>query len=183
MLNKECTHLYKYARGLSSYIPMREHNDAFQQTIHQLISRIRPENLCHFIITQTPVPHVFYLPGSGKIIAVNAALIDLLGYSSVELHQKNIIDLFHPDDRRLEQELFHDSYRTQTTYTDSIKRCWKKSQQEVWVVYSSKCAVNERDKTSFVMSTLQDISAYKNTQANNQNLDEQEHINKQQKHE
>ena len=45
--------------------------------------------------------------GTGRIVECNQTLLDMLGYSKKEVLAKTVIEMYHPDDVRIGQNLRH----------------------------------------------------------------------------
>lgn len=160
------------AQGISAYIPTQQYEE--KPSLHptdRLLMKIKPEVLCRFMVDESTIPQIFYSPRNGTILASNKSLSALLGYQPDELSGKSITELFHPEDRRFEQESLQECYQTRTTATHSVKRCWTKSgETTLWIVFSSKCAMSETGEILFVMATLQDITVYKQNESQVMNV-------------
>ncbi|MER7332449.1 MULTISPECIES: EAL domain-containing protein [unclassified Micromonospora] len=94
----------------------------------------------------------------GRIIDVNQAFADMLGYSIEELRQINVASLFHPDDAagmwELYQELIegkHDSARVE-------KRYYRKDGSVVWTDLSVSLIRHDDGRPRFTVAMIEDIT-------------------------
>ncbi|MFG3696494.1 putative bifunctional diguanylate cyclase/phosphodiesterase [Micromonospora sp. NPDC047620] len=94
----------------------------------------------------------------GRIIDVNQAFADMLGYSVEELRQINVASLFHPDDAagmwELYQELVegkHDSARVE-------KRYHRKDGSVVWTDLSVSLIRYDDGRPRFTVAMIEDIT-------------------------
>ncbi|WP_422734080.1 putative bifunctional diguanylate cyclase/phosphodiesterase [Micromonospora sp. WMMD558] len=94
----------------------------------------------------------------GRIIDVNQAFADMLGYSIDELRQINVASLFHPDDAagmwELYQELIegkHDSARVE-------KRYYRKDGSVVWTDLAVSLIRYDDGRPRFTVAMVEDIT-------------------------
>jgi diguanylate cyclase (GGDEF)-like protein/PAS domain S-box-containing protein len=95
----------------------------------------------------------------GKIIDVNQAFADMLGYSIEELRQINVASLFHADDAAGMWELYqgliegkHDSARVE-------KRYYRKDGSVVWTDLSVSLIRHDDGRPRFTVAMIEDITA------------------------
>ncbi|MCM0674544.1 EAL domain-containing protein [Micromonospora phytophila] len=94
----------------------------------------------------------------GRIIEVNQAFAEMLGYSVEEMRQINVASLFHPDDAagmwELYQELLegkHDSARVE-------KRYYRKDGSVVWTDLAVSLIRHDDGRPRFTVAMIEDIT-------------------------
>jgi diguanylate cyclase (GGDEF)-like protein/PAS domain S-box-containing protein len=101
----------------------------------------------------------------GHWLQVNRALCQMLGYTEVELLQKNFQELTHPDD--LPDDLVH-MYQVlegKTRVVQREKRYLSRSGQEIWVLQSASLVSNADGDPQHLILQIQDIADRKEAEA------------------
>ncbi|NJO36729.1 MAG: PAS domain S-box protein [Rhizobiales bacterium] len=101
----------------------------------------------------------------GSWIRVNSRLCEILGYSSEELLERNLLALTHPEDRGLSIESLG---RLKAGETDSLqleKRYVRKDGSIIWCHVSTVRHADNDGEAAFLVSVVEDIDARKKAEA------------------
>jgi len=97
----------------------------------------------------------------GRIVKVNRALLDILGYTEEEIIRLTFLDITHPDDREISKRKLEslltgdvDSYRLE-------KRYIKKDGSTVWVSLWSCSIRDEKGEHAGTVAVIEDITERK----------------------
>jgi diguanylate cyclase (GGDEF)-like protein/PAS domain S-box-containing protein len=101
----------------------------------------------------------------GQLAQLNDALIDLLGYSRDELHQRTFADITHPDDIDLDLQLFAELLEGVRDSYEIEKRYLHKEGHVVWGLLHVGIIRGEDGSMHSVVGQVNDISARKIAEA------------------
>lgn len=96
----------------------------------------------------------------GRMIRVNKALCELLGYTAEELQQKTFRDVTHPDDLALANEHLAGMADGKLGSISSEKRYIRKDGATIWVQRNAT-VVRDEDTGDVIIAQIQDITARK----------------------
>ena len=99
-----------------------------------------------------------------RILKVNAALCQLLGYSEAELLQLSFPEITHPDDRRADLESAERLFRREIPFYRMRKRYVKKNGEIVWASLNATIIRDQESEPIFGLGVVEDITAVKRTQ-------------------
>ncbi len=102
----------------------------------------------------------FTVNQSGLIISVNRFGAEQLGYSVEELIGTSIIDVFHPEDRKLVSEQFYRCFKNPDKVETREFRNIKKDGSILWVKESAR-AINKADRNQIILVVCDDITKRK----------------------
>ncbi|MGK5674030.1 putative bifunctional diguanylate cyclase/phosphodiesterase [Micromonospora sp. URMC 106] len=94
----------------------------------------------------------------GKIIDVNQAFADMLGYSIEELRQINVASLFHPDDAAGMWELYQELIEGKHDRARVEKRYYRKDGSVVWTDLSVSLIRHDDGRPRFTVAMIEDIT-------------------------
>ncbi|MGC8658740.1 MAG: PAS domain-containing sensor histidine kinase [Desulfomonilaceae bacterium] len=101
------------------------------------------------------------LDRDGKIMEVNRALLQMLGYQESELLQRTFFDITHPGDREMSNRSLESLMSGERSSYRFEKRYLKKDGSVLWVDLSTTCIKSEDDKPAKVVGVIVDISKRK----------------------
>jgi two-component system cell cycle sensor histidine kinase/response regulator CckA len=101
----------------------------------------------------------------GRILDVNAALADMLGYARVELVGKTIADITPPEDWKHEVELIRRLERTRAMSGDFEKRYRRKDGSTLWGRLTVSFIPNADGSVRFVIGMVEDITVRREVEA------------------
>ena len=112
---------------------------------------------------EAPIGMVLLTP-EGRIIEVNQAYVDMLGYTLAELASHDSAFFTHPDDVQLTADFFH-SLRTGPGNSGSIeKRYYRKDGQILWARASATMRREAGGTPELVIAIVEDITARKHAE-------------------
>ncbi len=97
-------------------------------------------------------------PVTGRFIDTNQKYRDILGYSSEELQNLNLLGLTHPDDLALQQQMTQKICAGDVSEYNIQKRYLRKDQSVVWVDLTCKALWNSGEEPTSHISIVQDIT-------------------------
>ncbi|MEC4812739.1 MAG: PAS domain S-box protein [Scytonema sp. PMC 1069.18] len=100
---------------------------------------------------------------SGQIVQVNPMLCQILGYTELELTQKEMTDIIHPDDRSIDKQLAEQLLKAEIPYYKIQTRFFKKNGLLVWVTLTVSVMREQNGKPLF-LAMIEDISDCKDLQ-------------------
>lgn len=121
------------------------------------------ELLCYETCNHAPVG-ILRLNTNGKIIQVNQAVIQLLGFSYDMLAQRDWEELIYPADRALNQQQYTDLITQQTMHYHSEIRFIQYSGEVIWVNLAVSPYYTSENILKFTIAMLQDITVQKTVQ-------------------
>ncbi len=104
-------------------------------------------------------------PVTGRIVRVNPALCELLGYSSPELLARTISDITHPDDRGESEERFRALVRGEVPQYAIEKRYVRKDGAVIWVRVTATVVRAPDGHPVRACAIIEDITARKRAEA------------------
>ncbi|SDY52885.1 diguanylate cyclase/phosphodiesterase with PAS/PAC sensor(s) [Micromonospora pattaloongensis] len=96
---------------------------------------------------------------TGRLIEVNQAFADMLGYSVAELRQINVAALFHPDDAADLRQLYRDLLVGRHNRARVEKRYYRKDGSALWTDLSVSLIRHDDGRPRFTVAMLEDITA------------------------
>lgn len=100
---------------------------------------------------------------SGKLLSVNNAMCNILGYSKEEIHKKTFLDITHPDDLLTSKKQFEDSIRNAKNFTIE-KRYLNKNKEIKWGLTSVSPIFNSNGEFIYAIGHIQDVTNKKQTE-------------------
>ncbi|RKN49287.1 putative bifunctional diguanylate cyclase/phosphodiesterase [Micromonospora endolithica] len=94
----------------------------------------------------------------GRIIDVNQAFADMLGYSTDELRQINVAALFHPDDAAGMWELYQELIEGKHDTARVEKRYYRKDGTVVWTDLAVSLVRHDDGRPRFTVAMIEDIT-------------------------
>ncbi|HEX5669057.1 MAG TPA: PAS domain S-box protein, partial [Chitinophagaceae bacterium] len=94
----------------------------------------------------------------GKLLRVNNAMCDLLGYARTEIEGKHFSDFTYPDDREEDLERFQKMISGAEKRYFSEKRYTRKDGHLVWVIVSATSVFHENGDFKNTVAVIQDIT-------------------------
>ena len=151
------------------------HPEAFEGDMRSLLERMA-DALSYgleFLDTEQRLRDTFERAGvgiahvalDGRLLRVNPALCELLGYDAGELVGRSVKDISHPDDRNVTDE---DRARLRSGEADSLrfeKRYLRKDGTPVWVWLTVALARNAAGQPAYEISFIEDVTARKRAEA------------------
>lgn len=133
---------------------------------------ISSENLYHTTFSRAPVGIINTGP-DGKLINVNDKICEMLGYSVQELKALTFIEITHPEDRRLDLQMFEEIKKDKTALYKREKRYVRKDGSVVWVHVTGQMLYNSNGTPKHSVTIVQDISARKKAEEEKQKYEVQ----------
>ncbi|MEV1290351.1 EAL domain-containing protein [Micromonospora sp. NPDC049679] len=96
---------------------------------------------------------------AGRLIEVNQAFADMLGYSMTELRRINVAALFHPDDATDLRELYRDLLTGRRDRARVEKRYYRKDGSALWTDLSVSLIRHDDGRPRFTVAMIEDITA------------------------
>jgi len=118
------------------------------------------DDLFKIAFEQTLVGTAF-VATDGRLMRVNRALCELLGYSEAELRAKRFRDITHPDDVESSAIGLRRILTGETNAFQAEKRYLRKNGQMIWVRLSSTLVRDGRGQPLYFVLQMLDISDYK----------------------
>ena len=100
----------------------------------------------------------------GRLIAINDAITEMLGYTEEELLGRRIADITHPDDIKLNMDLLQKAIRGETRKYEMEKRYIAKDNKTVWARLVGTVIRDDAGQPRYVLGTLENISERKKAQ-------------------
>jgi PAS domain S-box-containing protein len=97
----------------------------------------------------------------GRMLEVNAAFCDIVGYLPEELLSQSFWSLTHPEDRQREAQIYERLLSLETPAVVLEKRYLHKSGEDVWVRQSASLARRPLDGSAQIIAIFEDISERK----------------------
>lgn len=98
----------------------------------------------------------------GRLLSVNNAFTQLLGYTSVELVQHTLSELSHPDDRRIPRRKLRDLLRGYNAHIDFERQFLHKSGGVVHTVVRLGAVFDSNKRPAYIVAEVEDITEKKN---------------------
>ena len=98
---------------------------------------------------------------NGKFIQVNSRFADVLGYSPVDLINRDFQSITYPEDRKLGGEEFGKMVRGEKENTQFEKRYYTKNNQIIWAQISSTILRDQQEKPIYFITHFNDITQAK----------------------
>ena len=95
----------------------------------------------------------------GRLLQVNRALCNMLGFTREELRGKSFQDITHPDDLALNLELYRESLAGKRDSYQMDKRYLRKNGEPVWIQLNVSLVRDAEGKPLQFVTQIQDISA------------------------
>ncbi len=99
-----------------------------------------------------------------RILKVNRAFCQLLGYSEEELLQRSFAEITHPDDRRADAEFSDRLFRREIPFYRMRKRYLKKNGEIVWVSLNATVFPDRKGGSLCGIGMVEDITDIKRAQ-------------------
>jgi PAS domain S-box-containing protein len=97
----------------------------------------------------------------GEWLRVNQKLCDIVGYTREELLERTFQDITHPDDLQDNLDLFVPLMTGEISTFSMEKRYFRKDGSIVWIDLTVSVACDERDKPSYTIAVIEDITERK----------------------
>ncbi len=97
----------------------------------------------------------------GRIVKVNKALLDMVGYSEDEIRQKTFLDITHPDDREISKRKLESLLKGEVDSYRLEKRYVKKDGSTVWANLWSCSIRDENGGHTGTVGVVEDITERK----------------------
>lgn len=101
----------------------------------------------------------------GRFLRVNRSLCGILQFSTVELLEKKVGELVHPDDASMLHETLEKIVHKGVKATEAVRRFIRKDGATVWLSISSTVMPGRYDEPLYILSSIQDITARVQAQA------------------
>ena len=99
---------------------------------------------------------------SGHIIRANEAMLHMLGYDDAELLVgKDVVDITHPDDRRVIEDNVRDIERNQRDGFRIEQRLLRADGETIWVALTVSTVKDDADQPTFSIGQIEDITERK----------------------
>jgi PAS domain S-box-containing protein len=122
------------------------------------------EQLFRRIFEHSPVGKTLTTP-DGKLLKVNQAFADMLGYTIEELQQRNFSDITSPEDMQISRECIRCLLTDEQSVYRMEKRYLSKSGNKVWVDLSTTLLRDSNGAPLYFLTTILDITYKKQAQA------------------
>jgi PAS domain S-box-containing protein len=100
-------------------------------------------------------------PDSGRFLRANAAMCKFVGYTEVELLDRTVFDITHPDDRDHAHELLRRMIAGESAVSDLEKRCIRKDGSAVWGRVTANVVRDGSGRPLRTIAVILDINARK----------------------
>jgi diguanylate cyclase (GGDEF)-like protein/PAS domain S-box-containing protein len=94
----------------------------------------------------------------GRIVDVNQAFADMLGYTVEEMRQINVVELFYPDDVPSMWDLYAELIEGKRDSARMEKRYYRKDRSVVWTDLAVSLIRDEGGRPRFTVAMLEDIT-------------------------
>ena len=94
----------------------------------------------------------------GFFTRVNAKLCEMTGYTTEELLTMSFVDIIHPDDLTLSQELYEQHFKGESLMSNAEKRCCHKNGSVIHVNFTTSVIKDEKDQPAYCIAQVTDIS-------------------------
>lgn len=108
----------------------------------------------------------------GKILMVNHALTQILGYTKAELVSRTFHGITYPDDLQINLDCFKETVEDNRKSYQLHKRYIHKDGHIVWALLTASLVKDKNDDPLYLISQVKDITEFKNTQAELSNSEE-----------
>ena len=98
---------------------------------------------------------------TGRLVRVNDALCNLLGYAREELIGRSFLDITHPDDRNLSTATLRDDDSRPRSSVQFEKHYCRKDGKVIWCLVNGKLHLSETGEPVSYLTVIVDISARK----------------------
>lgn len=98
---------------------------------------------------------------NGHMLDSNQAVLEALGYSRDELHEKSLTDITHPEDIEISQSFYHQLLEGKQDHYQVEKRYLKKDGQVMWGRVTASLVRDTDDTPQFGIIMVEDITARK----------------------
>lgn len=112
-----------------------------------------------------PVGMAIVDPRDGRLLHVNDKYCEITGYSRLELREKTVFDLTHPDDRSNNQAVHLRVIHGETPQYRNEKRYLRKDGRAVWVRVNAVLLRDSSGQPVQGLGVIEDITEYKSTEA------------------
>jgi PAS domain S-box-containing protein len=126
-----------------------------QKKVQELLRLSEAEFRAIFEITNVGMAQA---DGQGKLLRVNSAFCDLIGFTQREVEGKRFSDFTYPEDRDDEMERFKRMVSGVEKRFFSEKRYVRKDGQFVWVIVSATAVFDEKGVFKNTVAVIQDIT-------------------------
>jgi PAS domain S-box-containing protein len=109
------------------------------------------------IFEQSPIG-IALVGGDFHLVKTNAAYARMLGYSETELAAMTPLDVTHPDDREMTQEVLQKFFRTDAHLQRLEKRYIRKDGQMIWVAITNSSVHAPHGKPLYSIAMVEDIT-------------------------
>ena len=107
---------------------------------------------------------ISHCDSAGRFIRLNKRFCEIIGYEEHELLGKTYVHITHPDDLEEDRILEHSVNSGSIDAFTFTKRYIRKDKSIVWVLLNSQAIRNENGDILYVIATIKDVSAYKETE-------------------
>lgn len=97
----------------------------------------------------------------GRIVESNPAFQEMLGYSAEELRGKTAADFTHPDDFRVEMQLYRETIEGKRDHFHMEKRYYRKDGRMIWVRLTVSLVCSPTGEPRFAIGMVEDITERK----------------------
>jgi PAS domain S-box-containing protein len=101
---------------------------------------------------------ILVLDRGGKILRSNPAFLCMVGYARDELEQMNYLDLNHPDDRQVGQQLFYGLAAGERELYTLERRYHRKDGSFAWGRVTASRIAGQNNSTLFIITMIEDIT-------------------------
>ena len=138
---------------------------------HAQEALLRSEERFRGLIEQGPLG-ITLVDRQFRLLKVNAALCDMLGYTEVELTGKTPLAFTHPDDRPSTTELTERLFQLECPIRRMEKRYVRKNGEVIWGSVSASVIRNQQGKPIYAMGMIEDITERKRAEEEMRTLSE-----------